>query len=95
MGKKVFSSRGVFFQLTSAIIVITILTGGLVGTTGYLLAKNVLIDSGKADLKHIVSGAMATLEQLNDRVEKKELTLEHAQESMAKASQLWRVKCGI
>lgn len=64
----------------SAIIVITILTGGLVGTTGYFLAKNVLIDAGKADLKHIVNGAMATLEQLNDRVEKKELTLEQAQE---------------
>ncbi|MFB8733271.1 hypothetical protein ACEQPO_02970 [Bacillus sp. SL00103] len=35
------------FQLMSAIIVITILTGGLVGTTGYLLAKHVLIDAGK------------------------------------------------
>lgn len=80
MKKKAFASRSVFFQLMSAIIVITILTGGLVGTTGYLLAKNVLIDAGKADLKHIVNGAMATLEQLNDRVEKKELTLEQAQE---------------
>ncbi|XYQ01140.1 methyl-accepting chemotaxis protein [Bacillus safensis] len=80
MKKKAFASRSVFFQLMSAIIVITILTGGLVGTTGYLLAKHVLIDAGKADLKHIVSGAMATLEQLNDRVEKKELTLEQAQE---------------
>lgn len=80
MKKKAFASRSVFFQLMSAIIVITILTGGLVGTTGYFLAKNVLIDAGKADLKHIVNGAMATLEQLNDRVEKKELTLEQAQE---------------
>lgn len=80
MKKKAFSSRSVFFQLMSAIIVITILTGGLVGTTGYFLAKNVLIDAGKADLKHIVNGAMATLEQLNDRVENKELTLEQAQE---------------
>ncbi|MGX9291949.1 methyl-accepting chemotaxis protein [Bacillus sp. A015] len=80
MKKKAFASRSVFFQLMSAIIVMTILTGGFVGTTGYLLAKNVLIDAGKADLKHIVSGAMATLEQLNDRVEKKELTLEQAQE---------------
>lgn len=80
MKKKAFASRSVFFQLMSAIIVITILTGGLVGTTGYFLAKNVLIDAGKADLKHIVNGAMATLEQLNDRVENKELTLEQAQE---------------
>ncbi|SPR94376.1 methyl-accepting chemotaxis protein [Bacillus altitudinis] len=80
MKKKAFASRSVFFQLMSAIIVITILTGGLVGTTGYFLAKNVLIDAGKEDLKHIVNGAMATLEQLNDRVEKKELTLEQAQE---------------
>ncbi|MFJ5671406.1 methyl-accepting chemotaxis protein [Bacillus safensis] len=80
MKKKAFASRSVFFQLMSAIIVITILTGGLVGTTGYLLAKHALIDAGKSDLKHIVSGAMATLEQLNDRVEKKELTLEQAQE---------------
>ncbi|MDR7670515.1 methyl-accepting chemotaxis protein [Bacillus altitudinis] len=80
MKKKAFASRSVFFQLMSAIIVMTILTGGLVGTTGYFLAKNVLIDAGKADLKHIVNGAMATLEQLNDRVEKKELTLEQAQE---------------
>lgn len=48
--------RSVFFQLMSAINVITILTGELVGTTGYLLAKNVLIDAGKVDLKHIVSG---------------------------------------
>ncbi|MEI4789671.1 methyl-accepting chemotaxis protein [Bacillus sp. FJAT-53060] len=80
MKKKAFVSRSVFFQLMSAIIVITILTGGLVGTTGYLLAENILIDAGKADLKHIVNGAMATLEQLNDRVEKKELTLEQAQE---------------
>ncbi|WP_206114192.1 methyl-accepting chemotaxis protein [Bacillus altitudinis] len=80
MKKKAFASRSVFFQLMSAIIVITILTGGLVGTTGCFLAKNVLIDAGKADLKHIVNGAMATLEQLNDRVENKELTLEQAQE---------------
>lgn len=80
MKKKAFASRSVFFQLMSAIIVMTILTGGLVGTTGYFLAKNVLIDAGKADLKHIVNGAMATLEQLNDRVENKELTLEQAQE---------------
>ncbi|WP_342493308.1 methyl-accepting chemotaxis protein [Bacillus sp. FSL W7-1346] len=80
MKKKAFASRSVFFQLMSAIIVITILTGGLVGTTGYFLAKNVLIDAGKEDLKHIVNGAMATLEQLNDRVENKELTLEQAQE---------------
>ncbi|WP_282061457.1 methyl-accepting chemotaxis protein [Bacillus pumilus] len=80
MKRKMFASRSVFFQLMSAIIVITILTGGLVGTTGYLLAKHVLIDAGKADFKHIVSGAKATLEQLNDRVEKKELTLEQAQE---------------
>ncbi|CUB19095.1 hypothetical protein BN2127_JRS3_01769 [Bacillus safensis] len=40
MEKKALASKSVFFQLMSAIIVITILTGGLVGTTGYLLAKH-------------------------------------------------------
>ncbi|MGE6632041.1 methyl-accepting chemotaxis protein [Bacillus sp. NPDC077027] len=80
MKKRKLTSKSIFFQLMSVITVITILTGGLVGTTGYLLAKTMLIAAGKSDLKHIVNGAMTTLEQLNDRVEKKELTLKEAQE---------------
>ncbi|GLC89612.1 methyl-accepting chemotaxis protein [Lysinibacillus piscis] len=70
----------IFFKLTMLIIFVIALTGGVIGGTSYYLTKKELVEAGKSDMKHIVNTSIVTLNVLNERVEKGELTLEQAQE---------------
>lgn len=62
------------------ISVIIIVTGGIIGTTSYFVAKDQLLDAGERDLKSIVEGAYASLELLNEEVENGDLSLEEAKD---------------
>jgi len=67
-------------KLLFLISIIILLTAIIVGGTGYFLAKNELIYSGKLDLSHIANSSLAILTTLNEQVESNELTLSEAQE---------------
>lgn len=74
------SKDNISTKLLALISLIIFLTAGLLGGTGYYLAKKELIEAGKLDLSHIVNSSLASLTLLNERVEKKEITLHEAQE---------------
>ncbi|WP_166240369.1 methyl-accepting chemotaxis protein [Paenibacillus turpanensis] len=62
------------------ITVIVVITGAVIGTTSYVIAKQQLVEAGKLDLEHIVEGALSTLEVLEAQVKAGNLTLEEAKE---------------
>ncbi|QDP39814.1 methyl-accepting chemotaxis protein [Radiobacillus deserti] len=80
MKKWKWNRKSIFVQLMALAFLITVITGGAVGTTSYFISKQALMDAGKEDLRHLVSGSLATLHSLNDQVESGDLSLDEAQE---------------
>ncbi|MDL4840249.1 methyl-accepting chemotaxis protein [Aquibacillus rhizosphaerae] len=78
MKKGKFQFTSISSKLMALIIIIIIATGGIIGSTSYLVAKNQLLDAGERELQSIVEGAYASIELINERVETGELTLEEA-----------------
>ncbi|UFU00596.1 methyl-accepting chemotaxis protein [Radiobacillus kanasensis] len=75
-----WNRNSIFLQLLTLALLITVVTGTAVGITSYYLSKEALLNAGKEDLNHLVSGSIATLDALNNQVESGDLTLEEAQE---------------
>ncbi|MCZ0703434.1 methyl-accepting chemotaxis protein [Natronobacillus azotifigens] len=67
-------------KLMLLVTVIILITGALVGTTSYYIARSQLLEAGERDLKSIVDGSLASLELLNENVELGIFSLEEAQE---------------
>ncbi|MBM7540189.1 methyl-accepting chemotaxis protein [Amphibacillus cookii] len=67
-------------KLLLLVTIIILITGALIGTTSYFIARSQLLEAGERDLKSIVDGSLASLELLNENVESGTLSLEEAQE---------------
>ncbi|WP_017470536.1 methyl-accepting chemotaxis protein [Amphibacillus jilinensis] len=79
-----FKTKNMFHSISTKLMllvtVIILITGALIGTTSYFIARSQLLEAGERDLKSIVDGSLASLELLNENVESGTLSLEEAQE---------------
>ncbi|KAB8139324.1 methyl-accepting chemotaxis protein [Gracilibacillus oryzae] len=78
--KKIKLSSSVTAKLNLLIIGIVLITGIVIGTVSYNVAKNHLLESGQSELRKIADGAFTVLELLNQDVEEGTLTLEQAKD---------------
>lgn len=80
MKQRKINWNSVSTKLLFLVSVIILITSSIIGFTSYSIAKKLLIDEGKAELKYIVEGASVTLSVLNEQVENEEISLEDAKE---------------
>ncbi|WP_163581847.1 methyl-accepting chemotaxis protein [Gracilibacillus saliphilus] len=72
--------QSISIKLIALIIVITAITGIVIGIFSYQVAKGQLLDSGESELQKITDGAYTVLELLNEEVESGDLSEEEAKD---------------
>ncbi|MEH7385015.1 methyl-accepting chemotaxis protein [Bacillus sp. JJ1521] len=72
--------HSITIKMMALLTVIIVVSVSIIGVTSYYIAKDQLIKAGKQELYHIVNSAFATLEAINQQIEKGDLTLDEGKE---------------
>lgn len=81
---KKFSFNSISSKLLLSITIIIVIISSSIGAISYNIAKNNLVNSGKEDLKYIVTTAIPTLDMLNQQVTLGNMSLKDAQNEARK-----------